>query len=281
MGGIQVIKMQNSKMRIELAASKKDAALKRADIKKIVKAAAAVGIDTIKLVGDDPLENSDITKIVKDIKGIEGIKEVSLTTNGRLLEGKATELKEAGLSRVNINIDTLQHYRYVGGDLNDVVNGINAATNASLKPVRFNVSVQKGYNDDEIIDFVQLTFQHGYEIRFIEMSEEEEKASSYDFISCEDMKKKLPALRSAVLGEDKMPLEKPSVGTADIYKYPGAIGKICFIEKRADDFMSRCAAVTVKKDGTATCPCGKKVIDIKSVIDDEEALKEAIKNASL
>ncbi len=238
-----------NKIRIE-AASGGDAGLTRNDIKKIVAAEAASGIDTVKLIGDDPLENHEIVKIVKDIAAIDGISEVSLTTNGRLLGDKAKALKEAGLARVNINLDTLQHYKYVGGSLDDVISGINAATDAGLKPVRLNVKLQKDYNDDEVLDFVQLTFQHDYEIRFIEMTEEEEEASRYSFISCEEIKNKLQALRPAAVGEDGQLTDNAESGNMDVYKYPGARGKICFIAKRREDFERRSKAVIVKKDGT-------------------------------
>lgn len=238
-----------NKIRIEIA-SGSDAVLKRQDIKEIVKNAVGDGIDTVKLIGKDPLEHHDIINIVKDIAAIEGVAEVSMTTNGRLLGEKAKTLKEAGLARVNINLDTLQHYKYVGGSLEDVIAGINAATDAGLKPVRLNVTLQKEYNDDEVLDFVQLTFQHDYEVRFIEMSDEEEAASRYAFVACEDIKKKLPVLRSAVAAADGEPAENPRVGNMDVYKYPGARGKICFISKRAEDFEERSKAVIVKVDGT-------------------------------
>lgn len=238
--------LRNTKMRIEIPSGENEKGLGRKEIKELVENAAKDGIDTVKIIGTEPIENPEIVKIIKDIARIEGIKDISIATKGKVLEPKAQQLKEAGLSRVTFNLDTLLPIRYVGGDINDVVKGINAATDNGLKPVKINVLLQKGYNDDEIMDYVQLTFQHEYEIRFIEMTEEEEAASKYDFMSCEEVKAKLPALRPAVLDKDGNLSEDPRCGIADVYKYPGARGKICFIAKRAEDFEERTAAVFVK-----------------------------------
>ena len=165
----------NKKIRIELSEQKGGVALSPAQIKNAVEAAAKAGAGIVKLVGQDPVRYSGLKALVKDIKRTEGIFEVSLTTDGHGLGDAAKGLAAAGLDRVNINVDTLKYSKYTGGgELDDIVTAINAATDAGLKPVKLNILLKKDYSEDEIMDFVQLTLQHQYEIRFIEMTEEEE-----------------------------------------------------------------------------------------------------------
>ncbi len=240
---------QKNKMRIELSSQKSEMALNKGQMKEVCEAAAKLGVHTLKLVGKDPLSYSGLAGLVRELKKINNIWEVSLTTDGFGLAEQAKKLAVSGLDRVNINIDTFKYMKYGKGNLDDVVAGINAATDAGLKPVKLNVVMKKEYNDDELMDFVQLTFQHQYEIRFIEMTEEEEACSCYKAMLCAEIKEKLPVLRPAIVDDEKNILDDPRDGTADVYKYPGARGKICFIAKRAEDFASRCAGLYLTKDG--------------------------------
>ncbi len=267
------------KIRIELKENKADMAIGAAEIKNAVAAVAAANVGAVKFVGSDPVRFGGLSKLVKEVKSIEGINEVSLTTDGHGLAEKAKELADAGLDRVNINLDTLKYAKYEGDDLDDIVTAINASTDAGLKPVRLNIVLKKGYSEDEIMDFVQLTLQHQYEIRFIEMTEQEEAESGYEALLCADVKKRLPALRPAVMGEDGKAADDPREGTADVYKYPGALGKICFIEKRAADFADRCAAFYLSADGILKKDENdEKGIDIKTDADDDAKLADALKS---
>ena len=268
---------QNKKFRIELSEDKAKMALNRAQIKNAVEAAAKAGITSVKFIGCDPARYSALLSLVREIKKIDGIWEVSMTTDGHGLADKAKKLAAAGLDRVNINVDTLKYAKYDGGDLDDIVAAINAATDAALKPVKLNVVLKKEYSEEEIMDFVQLTLQHQYEIRFIEMTEQEEAASRYEVLMCEDVKKRLPALRIGIAEEDGKPAESPRDGTADVYKYPGARGKICFIEKRASDFAERCAALYLSAGGILKRDENDADgIDLKPIADDKEKLAEAV-----
>ena len=176
------------------------------------KEAAALGYNMINITGEEPIERFNIIKEVEQIKSIEGIQQVMLTTNGQLLKLTADELKEAGLDKVAVTVDTFRYARFKKNleddTLENVVEGINKATDAGLKPVRIIMRVEKDFNDDEIMDFVQLTFQHDYEILFI----------GSDSFPAEEIKGRLPGFREAASQEQ-------DVITG---KYPGAIGKICF-----------------------------------------------------
>ena len=270
---------QKNRMRIELLSDKKEMALNRQQIAAVVSAAAECGVNSVKLVGEDPLRYSGILELIKELKAIDGIYEVSLTTDGSGLSEKARKLAVSGLDRVNIKLDTLKYSKAGKEDLDEIVAGINAATDAGLKPVKLNVVMKKEYNDDELMDFVQLTLQHQYEIRFIEMTEEEEAGSPYRAMRTSELREKLPALRPGLLGNDGKRLEDPRDGTADVYMYPGAKGKLCFIEKRAEDFPSRCAGVFLAADGTLRQDeCDREGISVLDKTGDREALRSAVRS---
>ena len=176
------------------------------------KEAAALGYNMIDITGEEPIERFNIIKEVEQIKSIEGIEQVMLTTNGQLLKLTAGELKEAGLDKVAVKVDTFRYARFKKNleddTLENVVEGINKATDAGLKPVRIIMRVEKDFNDDEIMDFVQLTFQHENEILFI----------GSDSFPAAEIRNKLPGFREEASQEQ------------DVISgnYPGAIGKICF-----------------------------------------------------
>ena len=126
----------------------------------------------MRITGGEPLVRKNITRLIKMIKSIEGIDELSITTNGILLERYAEELADAGLDRVNISLDSLKPDRYReitrGGDLDAVLQGIEAAEKAGLAPIKINMVPIRGLNDDEIGDFAKITLTSPYQVRFIE-----------------------------------------------------------------------------------------------------------------
>lgn len=126
----------------------------------------------MRLTGGEPLVRKDLEKLVAMISAIPGIEDISLTTNGLMLPNKAAVLKQAGLSRVNISLDSLRPERFSmitrGGDVAKVLKGIEAAEAAGLSPIKLNVVLMKGINDDEIQDFIALTLNSPLNVRFIE-----------------------------------------------------------------------------------------------------------------
>ena len=250
------------------------------DIERIAQAAVELGISKFRLTGGEPLVRRGIVDFVKKMKSIEGLRELTMTTNGSLLSSFAEDLAAAGLDRVNISLDTLRYSRFKeitrGGEIDDVVAGINAAVNAGLTPVKINVVMMKGFNDDEILDFLQLTFQHDYEIRFIEMMPfKGNDECEYLFISNDEIKAKLPALRP-------VPFHGEVNGVAELYKYPAAKGRIGFISAISDEFCSDCNKVRVTADGKLkTCLHSNNEYDLKKALSvyesqGEEAGKQAM-----
>ena len=143
------------------------------EIAAIVRLAAKLGIRKVKLTGGEPLLRRDIIDIVGEISRVSGIQEVSMTTNGVLLSSMAEELAEAGLNRVNISLDTLnpEKYREITGYpfLDRVLDGVRSAVGAGLNPVKLNMLLLKGVNEDEIWDMVNFSSRMGVILQIIEL----------------------------------------------------------------------------------------------------------------
>ena len=250
------------------------------DIQRIVKAAAELGISKFRLTGGEPLARKGIVNLVERLAAIEGVKELAMTTNGTMLAEHAEALKKAGLNRVNVSVDSLIYHKYEeitrGGDLDAAFEGINAALQAGLTPLKLNVVVMEGFNDDEILNFIQLSINHPIDIRFIELMPVGQAAekSGYRYLSGEEIKKKLPSLIS---------LNKQD-GVATLYRYPEALGTIGFISPISNQFCGDCNKIRLTADGKLK-PCLHKnqEIDLVEVLKsgDDELLKESIRNAIL
>jgi GTP 3',8-cyclase len=143
------------------------------EIARIAGLAAELGINKVRLTGGEPLARAGLHKLVKMLAGINGIDDISLTTNGALLKQHAVELKRAGLKRVNISLDSLSpagFKRITRRDkLKDVLQGIETAKACGLNPVKVNMVVMRGINDNEVMDFARLTTTKGWHVRFIEL----------------------------------------------------------------------------------------------------------------
>jgi cyclic pyranopterin phosphate synthase len=147
--------------------------LRNEEILEIVSACAHLGFEKVRITGGEPLVRRGIVGLCADIAKISGIKELCLTTNGILLEQSAESLAAAGVSRVNISLDTLDPQKFAeltrGGDLSAVLRGIDAAKKAGLSPVKINCVLMRGINDTELAEFARLTDDGTTEVRFIEL----------------------------------------------------------------------------------------------------------------
>ncbi len=143
------------------------------DISFFLKVASNLGISKVKLTGGEPLVRKHLDNLVSMIKGIDGIKEVSLTTNGTMLPVYAKRLKNANLDRVTVSLDTLLPHRFKKitrmGELDDVLRGIDALEDAGFKNTKINTVVMKTINDDEVVDLINFAHSRNYDIRFIEL----------------------------------------------------------------------------------------------------------------
>jgi cyclic pyranopterin phosphate synthase len=142
------------------------------EIVRIVRIAISLGISRVKLTGGEPLLRKEIVEIVRGINGLEGLTDLSMTTNGTYLKGLAKDLKKVGLNRVNVSLPTLDPDVYsslMGGDLQDAIDGVKAAVEAGLHPVKLNMLVLKNVNDGEIEKMIQFAAQTGTILQLIEL----------------------------------------------------------------------------------------------------------------
>lgn len=239
------------------------------------KAAVSLGISKIRITGGEPLVKRGIVRLCREIAAIEGVEELCITTNGTLLREFAKPLREAGVNRINISIDTLkpEKFTYITrlGRLEDVLDGIDAVFEAGFEKIKLNVVLMGGFNDDEIGDFVSMTEDRALEVRFIELMPigggiEFDKAG---FISCETVLEKVPELVSLGITD----------GVASIYALPGAKGRVGLIRPISCEFCSGCNKIRLTADGMLK-PClhldGE--ISIKGLAEEDMAgvMKKAI-----
>jgi len=239
--------------------------LRYEEIHRVVQAAAGLGVKKIRLTGGEPLARLHLSNLVKLLTQVDGIDEVSLTTNGILLDEYAAELKAAGLKRVNISLDTFKVDRFqhiTGGDkLKDVLRGIEAAKEAGLNPVKINMVVLRGINDDELLDFARMTTNDGWHVRFIE---------HMPFVSSGDKDHRLVAVGEIMatiqesLGELTPCWPTSGNGPARYYQLPQARGTIGFIGAITDCFCAECNRFRLTADGKLRpCLLDDDEVDIK------------------
>jgi len=228
-----------------------------------------MGINKVRLTGGEPLLRPNLSKLVWMLSQIEDIDDISLTSNGTLLSKYAVELKEAGLKRVNVSLDTLREDRFkriTGRDkLGEVLSGIKAARGAGLQPVKINMVVLRGINDDEIIDLARMSTSQGWHVRFIEfMPFGTPKAEALETISAQEIQERIQSL-----GTLEPYTGKTGDGPARYYRLPGARGTIGFITPMTEHFCHSCNRLRLTSDGQLR-PC---LLD-----DDEVNLKEPLRN---
>jgi GTP 3',8-cyclase len=225
--------------------------LRYEEMQWLVTAFAAAGIRKVRITGGEPLIKKNFIDLVILLKKIIGLEELSLTTNGVYLRDSAQKLKEAGIDRINVSLDTLQKDRFraiTGNDhYNDVWQGITAALAAGFKTVKLNVVLLAGINDDEIIDFASLTFKYPLVVRFIEFFPVNGRAAkiSGKMVSNEQVKEKL----SACFGDLGEAVGVKGNGPAKYQLLKGALAPVGFISSYSEDFCHDCNRLRVDCTG--------------------------------
>ncbi len=253
------------------------------EILTVVKAAAELGVDKVRLTGGEPLVRAGLADLVGMLADIEAITDISLTTNGILLAEHAAELKNAGLMRVNVSLDTLQPERFQRitrwGHLEDTLKGIEVAREIGLNPVKVNMVVMAGLNEDEVPDFALRTVRDGWHVRFIELMPTSGGDSvGSKLVSADEIKKRLEPLG---------PLEpwRTDVGNgpAKYFRLPGASGTIGFITPVSEHFCYQCNRLRLTADGKLRpCLLNESEIDLRTALrggSSAEELKSLIEKA--
>ncbi|QAA35333.1 GTP 3',8-cyclase MoaA [Clostridium manihotivorum] len=251
------------------------------EIQHITEKFAELGVNKVRITGGEPLVRRDILNLIERISTIKGIDEIAMTTNGILLKEYAKALKEAGLSRVNISLDTLNPDKYrditKGGELKAVLEGIAEAKKVGLTPIKINVVLMKGFNEDEIKDFVDLTIDEEIDVRFIELMPigQVKNWSLNKYLSNETVLNKVPELVEIEAKDSSSP--------AKYYKFPKGKGNVGLINPISCKFCSNCNRVRLTADGKIK-PClhSDEEIDIKALVrngqDITKVLCDIVKN---
>lgn len=251
------------------------------EILTLARAAAACGLSRIRLTGGEPLVRKGVVSLVRELYGIEGISEISMTTNGILLAEMAPRLYEAGLRRVNISIDTLdpEAYKHITrwGKLDKVMAGLHAAVDVGMEPVKINVVVQKGFNDD-LEPFVALIYKLPVHVRFIEYMPAFYEERRDKFVSGEELEAKIRAL-----GDTYQAQAPAGAGPARYFFLPGAKGTLGLIGSSKGHFCASCNRLRLTADGKLrTCLFSEQEIDVLKLMRDGvagDALTQVIRDA--
>jgi len=258
-----------------------DDILRYEEILKIARVAAGKGISKIRITGGEPLVRKGIIDFIAQLFEIPGIQDISMTTNAVLLQSAALPLRNAGIKRINISLDTLDHEKYKnitrGGDINTVLSGIREARLAGFDPIKINVVSMRGINDDEILDFAKLTLDRPVHIRFIEFMPVDKKTAWDEkyFISNCEIQEKIKKFGTLIpLTSDK------NGGPAQMFQIAGAQGKLGFISPLSNHFCATCNRLRLTADGKLrTCLFSDDETDLRTPLRSgcsDEKLKEII-----
>jgi len=259
-----------------------DALLSAEAIVNVVRAGAKLGIRKIRITGGEPLVRKDIADIVRGVASVPGIEDVSMTTNGLLLSKKAEELAKAGLRRINISLDTLDasKFRLIArmGELQKVLDGIEAAGKAGLSPIKLNTVLLKGMNDSEIEAFLRMSYEHPLHIRFIEYM----PIGHAD----EGWRRMYLPLERVMDAASRMPWKPERIagvtgnGPSENWHFAGGRGSFGLIHPVSDQFCANCNRLRLTADGHLK-PCLYWVdeLDVRPWVNDEQALAQLFARA--
>lgn len=242
----------------------------------ISKAAVKCGIKKIRITGGEPLVRRDIEELVSEISKLEGLLDLSLTTNGILLAEKADRLFRSGLKRINVSLDTLNPEMYKritgGGNLNRVLEGIEAALEVGMNPVKVNAVLLDESVEEEINSFLELVYRKPVHVRFIEKMDFDDDCGTTSGIKCSSLIETVSKL--VELEETEGPL---GFGPATYVKPKGAKGTLGFICPYSRHFCERCNRLRLTADGRLRpCLFSDLEIDLKEVLRTEGAGEDEI-----
>ncbi|MFN8594492.1 MAG: GTP 3',8-cyclase MoaA [Thermomicrobiales bacterium] len=253
------------------------------ELLRLVGMFARTGVTKVRLTGGEPTIRPRLVDLVRGIKSFPGIEEVSMTTNALLLGRLAADLKDAGLDRVNVSIDTLDPERFKmmtrGGRFDLVWQGIEAADAVGMRPIKLNSVVVRGQNDHEVADLAALTVERAWQVRFLEIMPLEGVADVADenLVTSEETQ--------ARLEERFGPLEPVTTDPSDparLWRISGAAGTIGFISPVSDPFCSACNRVRLTADGKLRlCLLRPDEGDLRTLVRagvDDDTLEQAIRS---
>jgi GTP 3',8-cyclase len=224
------------------------------------------GVTQVRLTGGEPLVRRELQKLIAQLRNVPGLDDLSLTTNGALLGDQAAALKQAGLERINVSLDTLKEDRFrkitQRGELAPVLTGMEIARSVGLQPIKINAVIIRGFNDDELLDLVEFGRANGYEMRFIEYMDVG-NASGWEPARTYTKREMLEAIhaRHPVREVGRAAGSAPAVD----YEFLDGVGRVGIIGSITEPFCSSCTRVRLTADGRlVTCLFAESGFDLKS-----------------
>jgi cyclic pyranopterin phosphate synthase len=238
------------------------------EIERVVRLFLDFGIQKVRLTGGEPLVRRDLNQLIARLSAIDGLPDITLTTNGALLAEQAQTLHAAGLRRINISIDTLRPDRFKlltkRGELSDVLKGVIAARQAGMSPIKLNAVIIRGTNEDEILDLVEFARNNGCEMRFIEYMDVG-NANGWSLEKTVTKKEILEVVHSRFPVRE-IGREHGSAPAVD-YEFLDGSGEIGIIGSVTEPFCSSCTRVRITADGKlVTCLFAESGFDLKALI---------------
>jgi cyclic pyranopterin phosphate synthase len=233
---------------------------------RLIQIAVNMGISKVRLTGGEPLVRKGVVDFCRRLTSISGLQSLSLTTNGVLLEELSQDLFAAGIRRVNVSLDTLQREKFLRITRRDefarVWRGIQAAERVGFNPVKINVVVMRGINDDEVLDLARLSLHRPYHIRFIEFMSinNDSPWMLQHYVSADEILAKLRQV-----GSLEQVVAQHTNGPARHYRWPDAAGMIGIISPISHHFCPSCNRIRLTADGRLrNCLFSDQEVDIKS-----------------
>jgi cyclic pyranopterin phosphate synthase len=237
------------------------------EIADVVRQLAPLGLRRLRITGGEPTIRPDLTTLVAMLRAVPEIEDIALSTNGVRLPELARPLRDAGLDRVNMSVDSLRPARIAQiarRNLGfDPVNSARAAADAGLGPIKLNMVVMRGINDDEVLDFARLTLEHAWHVRFIELMPvgDLRELTWEHVVPSDEIRDRIASI--APLEADAGPAK--GNGPATYYRLAGAVGSIGFITPMTHTYCASCNRVRLTADGRLrTCLFGDHEVDLRT-----------------
>jgi len=235
---------------------KREELLNYEEIEQIIRTMALMGLQRVRITGGEPLVRRDLHELVRLIAAVPGIQDLSLSTNAVLLADQAESLRSAGIDRLNVSLDSLQPDRVDAiarrpGSFPKIMEGLDAAERTGFSPIKINVVLIRGQNDDEVRDFAEITRERPWHIRFIELmpTGANLELSANQFVSCTEVLRRVREI------DELEPVAGPfGNGPARYYQFPGAPGTIGVITPMSHNYCDRCNRMRLTADGQLR-PC--------------------------
>ena len=252
------------------------------EIERVIKAFTELGVERVRLTGGEPLIRKNIDQLAHRLTSLPGLADLSLSTNAVLLGKQADRLQQAGISRINVSLDTLNAEKFrqiTGGELRAVIDGLIAAKQAGISPIKINMVAMKGVNDDEFEDMVEFCLQHGFTLRFIEtmpMGSTAGDATDH-YLDLQAVKKRLSESYELIPGM------MPGGGPARYVQVRGTDLRIGFITPISQHFCETCNRVRLSVDGVLYLCLGQDdKVELRPLLRDgisDEELKKVLVDA--